>query len=258
MGYEHSGDTSPSIELLHKTLGVEYHPTWWGELYYGSEASIGQLGIGGEVPFPEGREEIKCVDPRGLACRIYPSHGGRFAASVTYPGRDTPFRELLQVRADGVQVLRSSYFDEYIGSAEALVAAGLAQEAWLPGPNHVRKSVNYVSPDGLQIFEMPKKSPWEIAGLPGSRQIIRRGKTRYEVLIKVREDERQDRQFRESIRHRKMVEDRPYPILPLSCASRRQLELVTSSDLRDQKREPQEPRRRDHLRLVHSENWIAP
>lgn len=258
MGYEHPGDTSPSIELLHKTLGIEYHPTWWGELYYGSEASIRALGIGGESSFPVDREEIKCVDPRGLPCRIYAANSGRFAASIFYPGRDTPYSELLQVRSDGMKVMRSADFDEYVGSAEVLVAAGLAQEAWLPGPNHVRKSVNYVSQEGLQISEMPKQSPWEIARHPGSRQIIRRGKTRYEVLIRVSEDERQDRQLRQSIRYRKMVEDRPYPILPLLCAPLRQFRLVKSSAPRVQQTDARENRPRDHLRLVHSENWIAP
>lgn len=257
MGYEHPGETSPSIELLHKTLGIEYRPTWAGELYYGSEESIRALGIGGESPFPVDSEKIKCVDPRGLPCKISTSSNGRFSASIAYPGRKSPYLGLLEERPDGVKVRRSSRFDEYTGSAEALVTAGIVEEHWLPGPNHMRKRVNYVSADGVQTTEKVARNWSEFVSGTGSKIIIRIRSNVFEVNVRVSEDEEKRRHINTEKLARQMIEDRPYPILPLYAAPRRQIKLVPTLGGQRLQVAPEELRRRDHLRLVHSENWIA-
>lgn len=258
MGYEHPGDTSSSIERLHKNLEIEYRPTWAGELYSGSEASIRMLGIGGELPFPVDREEIKCVDPRGLPCKISTSINGRFLASITYPGRESPYSGTPELRADGVKVRRLPSFDQYTGSAEMLATAGIVQEHWLPGPNHMRKRVNYVSADGVQTTERVARNWSEFVSGTGSKIILRIRSNVFEVHVRVSEDEKKRRNINTEKLARQMIEDRPYPILPLCAAPRRQIKLVLTSAKQQPQVAPQELRRRDHLRLVHSENWIAP
>lgn len=74
------------------------------------------------------------------------------------------------------------YSDAYVGSAEALVAAGIVPRGCFPGQPGMRKVVVSIHADGTIAGGAPT-SPSGNAGTPGSRRIRRKSKTEFQVEV---------------------------------------------------------------------------
>lgn len=172
---------------------VETELTWWGELHYGPQSALQSLGLGVDQTFPEKEGKphaLHVSDPRGLPCEISvctykPPYKGMYVARIHYPGRtnERPREDV----APGVIKQESVYGDHFIGSAKALVAAGLV-EAWqLPGMPGMRKMRVLIQPDGKVYQGHPNANPPNELKGPGSKHIEKRGKI-FEVQNRVASD----------------------------------------------------------------------
>lgn len=178
---------------------MEYTDSWWGENITGKKAELQAMGIGAGLLFPgeEGgpQRAFTTLDPRGLKVQISTSYDGRYTAKIHFADRpESPHWSGGERKPFAPEVLKreGTYSDCYYGSAEALVAAGLAQLHQLPGqPGCTRKVSSTVFPDG----SMPKgacTATYSQGRQPGAKNIKRASKSNYEISV-VLSDEVQER-----------------------------------------------------------------
>lgn len=171
----------------------------WGDFIEGTKLQLQSLGIGVDSVFPgeEGgpKRKLRTLDPRGWKVDVCLQRDGRFGASIHFPDvPESPYTLPAWAPSPfpGVRFRRTGYVDEYIGTAEALVAAGLAIDAHLPGRPGMRKQRVTVLPDGTPL-NGPPTAVHPMARAAGARQIERVSKTTYSVSVYVNDNERERR-----------------------------------------------------------------
>lgn len=173
---------------------IEYREYDWGDWITGTKEQLQELGLGASLTYPGepgGKKKLKARDPRGYVAEIsFSDHeDGTFTARIKFPelpGR--PYPELLPA-LPGIRKREHYRFDEYVGSAEALAAAGFVREEQLPGQPGMRRMRVTIFPDGTIPSGAPTANHNE-ARLPGARRIERIGTRKYSVQINVSEEER--------------------------------------------------------------------
>lgn len=175
----------------------------WGEHWQGTKAQLQAIGIGVGLSFPgEGgvtaRSTIHTKDRRGVSVDIQYRHwgaAGQYLASSNYrPGArkraEVNRRNALAVALDhGVMQFRhQARSDEYVGTGPALVALGLVRADELPGAPGKGKTMVTFDANGART---PQGSNGD--GRPGGRQIFRRGRARFALLISLPVDVSSDR-----------------------------------------------------------------
>jgi len=134
----------------------EYNEQVWGDLIYGTKDALQAIGVGIGLAFPGDaggpKRELNTTDPRGFKCRITDgSHrsAGVYCASIGFPDREQP--EALggwKHFAPGVQRKASYWTDDFVGTADDLVSAGLVPSGYFPGYAGMRKTTVTILPDG--------------------------------------------------------------------------------------------------------------
>lgn len=178
--------------------GIEYRECDWGDWITGTKEQLQELGLGVGLAYPGdpgGKKKLKVPDPRGYVAEISCSdyEDGTFTARIEFPERPgRPYPSLLPA-LPGIRKREHYRFDEYVGSAEALTAAGLVSAGQLPGQPGMRKMRVTIFPDGTIPSGAPTANH-RAAGLPGARCIERVGARNYSVQINVPKEE-QDRRL---------------------------------------------------------------
>ena len=179
--------------------GFEYAHKLWGELIYGTKAQIQALGIAVDRAFPgevDGpKRTLTVVDPRGFPTQIkicdYKGEG-IYSARISFPDREQPWRQWEDF-APGVRRDRcSAWQDEYLGTADALVAAGLVSKEQLPGQPGMRKVHVSIRADGT-LLDTATRAPCSDARDQGEKLIERASKTTYRVKVRTGQEERNRR-----------------------------------------------------------------
>jgi hypothetical protein len=172
---------------------LEYNQLPWGDLLYGTADQLRSIGIAvATVSRGEGgqfRRRQSLTDPRGFKCLIEAcqSRGeGLFAVSIPLPGRQQP-EPVWERFSRGVRRQANVWTDDYVGSADALVCAGLILSTQLPGQPGMRKVIVTVLPDG-SVPTGARTCP--AAKDSGAKSIRRVAKTNYLVSMRVDEAER--------------------------------------------------------------------
>lgn len=218
----------------------------WGDLIRGSKKELQALGLGQGFAFPgepsgaPPRGALRITDPRGFPCKIKRAEylgEGQFSASITIPGRERP-APILENYAPGVLRRSIIWGEEYTGSAEALVAAGVVAPGQFPGLPGMRKTIVTIMADG-RVFDgtlTSNKPP--AAHAAGAKQVIRKSAQRFAVVIRIAEDAAEARHLAwiaaEAEHEAKLrAMPRPQPLVPLDGAAiaqarRAQLRLVWS------------------------------
>lgn len=182
---------------LNSRQGVEYREYDWGDWITGTKEQLQELGLGVGLAYPgepSSKQKLKVLDPRGYVAEISCSdyEEGTFTARIEFPERPKrPYPELMPA-LPGIGKREHHRFDEFVGSAEALIAAGLVREEQLPGQPGMRKGRVTIFPDGTIPSGAPTANHNE-ARLPGARCIERVGAQKYSVRINVPEEERERR-----------------------------------------------------------------
>lgn len=116
---------------------LEYVHRPWGELIYGTQQQLKALGLGIGMSFPiADKKNILCEDFRGFRTKICLSEfmgKGVYCASISFPGREKTHEYFWEPFAQGVELQRGGYLDEYKGDAISLIAAGLVDSDCFPG-----------------------------------------------------------------------------------------------------------------------------
>lgn len=171
---------------------------WWGEVLYGTKARIQALGIAGGRAFPGEvggpRRVLNVKDPRGFETRIQihwafdsVRHASGFSVSISYPGRSLAVDEWRDAYP-GVRVCKAvAWFDEFVGTAEALVASGLLREGQFPGLVGMRRVRVRIAPDGAVIDGTPTV-PDARSRMVGSKCVEKAGATAWRVQVVVSEE----------------------------------------------------------------------
>jgi hypothetical protein len=186
------------LQFTTATRPLEYNQLPWGDLIYGTKEQLASLGIAVAGAFPgepgSSRRCLTVTDPRGFKCRIEACdyrEEGVFCASIPLPGRDVP-EPTFEYFSPGVLKQENIWTDDYVGTADALAAAGLIRLDQLPGRPGMRKVVVTILPDGsLPQGAANAKCPQ--ATEPGARQIRRASTTSYRVSVYVEADEKSRR-----------------------------------------------------------------
>jgi len=174
---------------------LEYNQLPWGDLLYGTKHQLRKIGIGGGASFPGedgcSKRRVTVSDPRGFRCQIEKRDDcgeGIFSATIRLPGREQPQQEFESFAA-GVRRQENIWSDDYIGTAEALAAAGLIRLAQLPGQPGMRKAVVTILADG-SVPAAPSKSKCSRIDEPGAKRVTRASESRYQVSVLVEPRER--------------------------------------------------------------------
>lgn len=179
---------------------VRYTDCEWGELLEGRKEQLQAMGLGVGLAFPGElggpRAELKTRDPRGFPVTISNRYrdDDRFTAYVTFPNWPTqPSLTRAWVEAaPGVQRCADTWFDEYVGCARSLSAAGLICDDQLPGRPGMRKQRVTILPDGTIPSGAPTANHRE-ARSPGARVVERISANRFRVRIMLTSEERERR-----------------------------------------------------------------
>lgn len=131
----------------------------------------------------------------------------------------------------------NTWFDEYVGSADALAAAGLVRLDQLSGMPGMRKVRVAILPDGA-LQTGAHTANHRAARLPGARWIERASASSYRVNVVVTEDERQRRRAAEEIAKSAWLRQvralpRPARLQPMAHARWANLEAARASAARD-------------------------
>ncbi|MDB4873337.1 MAG: hypothetical protein JWL97_4341 [Gemmatimonadales bacterium] len=183
--------------MSESTASLEYKHFPWGEIIYATKAELQRLGIGAERAFPGEpggpKRAMKVIDPRGLPTTVDLSYDReRYCARIHFPGREkkpnfrTEFSRGVEKRSE------YDWFDEYVGTAEALAAAGLVNLDHLPGQPGMRKMRVTIFSDGT----IPTGAPTvrhRRSEEPGAKMIERASKTTFSVRVIIAQEERAHR-----------------------------------------------------------------
>lgn len=238
--------TPPAEPRRQSTL--EYIHCPWGELIVGTKADLEGLGIarGQALPGEAGgpRRTLHVLDPRGLPAEIEKTRHeepGSYTVRIAFPDREGyPFHGLPEGLANGVELIRRPFWDEYRGLADALASLQLARPEHFPGQPGMRKMSVSVSPDGEVFAGPPTANPPAKFSCKGACNIRRAGRTKFSIRVYVAPEEAELRWAARRTKDREYegrmaMLSRPAPLVPL-----RQL--------------PTRGQRPTHLRLV----WSAP
>ena len=177
------------------TPSLEYRQYEWGDRIVGTKAELQSLGIGVGIAFPgedgANKREMTTKDPRGYRVKVYSGGDDRFIASLIFPNWPKEPRGIgPEVEAfPGVQ--RQEFYvdrDRYIGTAEALVAAGLVAADRFPGMPGMRKGCVWIYADG-SLPPSQNRTEWVRSREPGARYVERVTRDRYSVIVRIAEDE---------------------------------------------------------------------
>jgi hypothetical protein len=128
------------------------------------------------------------MDPRGLKSCISQGWECGYRVNIRFPNRDRPSRCDGKPFVTGVTFHEAVSGDVYVGTADALITAGLATSIQLPGqPGCPRKTTSVVFADG----SMPTGScntSYSKGRLPGAKHIRRASKNVYEVTVQISEE----------------------------------------------------------------------
>ncbi|HXE22998.1 MAG TPA: hypothetical protein VN617_11795 [Rhodoferax sp.] len=210
---------------------VEYKQLDWGDLIYATKEYLQAIGLGLGLAFPGEpggpKRTLRTRDPRGHSVEIEEClyiDGCPYFARITFlnwPQHPRDDRQQFEAYR-GVMCSHSiSWFDEYIGPEDALVAAGLVREDQLPGKPGMRKVRVTILPDGSPLGGPPTANPPPAARAPGARWIERAGRSRYRVCVRVPEDEEARRRAaqdtaEEKWRYAVLSMNRPAKLMPAS------------------------------------------
>lgn len=223
---------------------VRYTECDWGDLIEGTKEQLQALGLGiglafpGEVGGP--RIELKVRDPRGYPVRVSNRYHNdeRYTAYLTFPHWPArPSAEQWTATANGVKKREYTWFDEYVGGAQALADAGLVHVDQLPGKPGMRKVRVTILPDGT-LPAGAHTANHRAGRLPGARWIERASASSYRVNVVVTEEERQRRRAAEEIAEsawlrRVRALPRPARLQPMAQARWANLEAARASAARD-------------------------
>lgn len=201
---------------------LRYTQCDWGDCIEGSKDQLQALGIGLGRAYPgelgASRLEMTVRDPRGRAVKISRAYtaDGRYSAHIRFPGWPPCPDEQKSVQAfPGVRRIGEyAWGDIYVGSAEALISAGLVLLHQLPGaPGTKRTSVKILT-DGT-IDSRAGKREW-------AKRVTRVGTNRYEVWVHVSKEtsaQRDAARDQALVRWRQEIQALPRPpkLEPLSC-----------------------------------------
>lgn len=173
----------------------EYRELVWGDLIYGTKDALQAIGIGVGMAFPGEsggpKRELNTADPRGFKCKItdgsYRS-AGVYCASIRFPDREPP--EALggwKHFARGVQRKASYWTDDFVGTADDLVAAGLVPHGYFPGCPGMRKVTVTILPDG-SIPNGATTSKHPDSRKPGAKSITRTSGMKYCVSLYINDE----------------------------------------------------------------------
>lgn len=174
-------------------LRFEQEAHW--EVIHATKAQLQRFGIGTGLGFPgEGRtpRKIWTVDPRGYETRIERSDDGYFNALVYYPGLTSNGPNFPSPPIAGLKPSTSNgpYFDQYIGGAAEIVAAGLARMDQLPGQSGTAKVQVCILRDG-SIATSARDARRNDGG---ARSITKLGKSSFRVYVRTDDVERKRRE----------------------------------------------------------------
>lgn len=193
MADANSTATTPEGSRTEPELKYEHLP--WGELIHGTKEQLQSIRLGVGMPFPGepggNRREMRVTDPRGFPAAIYSSSSGDgvFHASIRFPGRECPCSETeWKPVCFGVKKREFIGGDEFIGTGEALSAAGLVEINQLPGQPGMRKVAVTIHPDGTVASGAPTANNPK-ARLEGAKRITKNGKARYLVTVNISHEE---------------------------------------------------------------------
>lgn len=244
------------MKIFYTTDGLDYsyEEYLWGDIIRGSKEVLQRMGIAVGAPFPgdpgANRKSVKTQDPRGFDCKLEVTNWGRFpySATISHPGRDYSYTEEWRPYANGVMYRPCGYFweDEYLGSADALTAAGLVSSEHFPGKPGMSAKQQTVYADGTTPKTHGQKNK-NLARATGSMVIRKISKNRFTVSIAVPTEIAEKRRA-ELNAHRQAWEAR---MEALPRAPRIDLPLR-------QAMEAQAIRRRASLRLVWSRPKFVP
>lgn len=222
----------------------------------GTKSQLQTLGLGVGLAFPGEpggpKRVLRVKDPRGFDAKItkhWRHDGSAYDARIEFPGLPPRphFESEWVIAFPGVKRRQYYYFDEYLGSAADLVAAGLVRSGHFPGMPGMRKVCVTVYadgslPNGLLNANMPRSRE------PGACAIYRAGASAFRVRCRVSAEEEERRREEEKPRWRaeeaaredwrRQVRALPRPPRLVPLAPVRRVDT------------PQ----RAHLRLV----WVAP
>lgn len=175
----------------------KYDQLPWGDLIYGTKQELQALGLGIGLAFPGEpggpKRALLVRDPRGFKTRIGVAWDGvTHSASIPLPGRSLGPKDAWTDVAIGVRKEEAPYCDTYIGTPEALAAAGLVRADQLPGQPGMRKVRVTIFPDGTLPTGAPTANHRE-SRHPGGKRIERVTKTTYRVRVAVPSDETERR-----------------------------------------------------------------
>jgi hypothetical protein len=177
---------------------VEYRELPWGDLIYGTKEALQAIGIGfglafpGEVSGP--KRELTTTDPRGFKCNITDGthrSDGAYCASIKFPDREPP--EVLggwKHFAPGVQRKAQIWTDDFVGTANDLVAAGLVPEGFFPGHPGMRKTAVTILPDGSIPQGVATTNPNQRRDRckPGVKCVTKASKNHYCVSLRINDE----------------------------------------------------------------------
>ena len=182
----------------------EYSHLIWGELIYGTKEEINALGIGvgrafpGEVGGP--KRKLSIHDPRGLPCEINRWHDSdSFSARISFPGREYNWATPKE-HANGIAIRECPHWDEYVGTAESLVAAGLARPEYFPGQPGMRKHTTTIYADGIVADCPPGSGHDQKRGQAGARSISKKSNNIFVIQVRISHEESERREIASSAR----------------------------------------------------------
>ncbi|GAB2912198.1 hypothetical protein GCM10027278_36070 [Paralcaligenes ginsengisoli] len=175
--------------------GVKYSECLWGDLIVGTKEQLQALSLGVGLAFPGEpggpKRTLNVRDPRGYKAEIsnlYHEDDDLFTVHLYFPNWPKSPEPEWKPAFAGVKKCEHTWGDEYTGSAEALVAAGLVPVGHFPGQPGMRKTRVTILPDGTLPSGPPTTNP-RLAKFPGARKIARASVSLYRVQIHGPEDE---------------------------------------------------------------------
>lgn len=174
----------------------QYKELLWGDLIYGTKHLLQKIGIGKGVLFPgeEGgpKKKFSTVDPRGFGCVVAEaSHMGNeiFSASIRFPGRERQYGlSDWEYFAPGVQRKVIHWSDEFIGTADDLIAASIVPPGYFPGLPGMRKTRVTILPDGSLPQGAPTSNFCRSERGAGTKSIERASRTKFRVTLTIPEE----------------------------------------------------------------------
>jgi hypothetical protein len=171
----------------------EYNELPWGDLIYGTKELLQKIGIGAGMAFPGEdagpKKKFTTTDPRGFSCTVSDAgYRGRgiFSARIEFPGRERVFGVSdWNYFAPGVQRKAFFWTDDFVGSADDLVSAGLVPAGYFPGLPGMRKSVVTILPNGCLPQGAPTASLSCNERGPGTKSIKRVSTKKFCVEITI-------------------------------------------------------------------------